>query len=142
MDPIPFEKVTVEEAKAKLKADTPAPPPSQSEDRWKLQRQAQDVETQELSDSAFVWLAQFKKGARPDALARRYPRIANKLADLWKRPLQCERYLDELLLDHRGNRQGFPPDVATEIAALKVYFLTYVAPASFGIWGDRLNSPK
>jgi hypothetical protein len=141
MDSIPFEKVTVEEAKAKLKADNPAPAVAASDDKWKLQRNAQDAK-QELTDRAFAWLAQIRKEARPQALARQYPRIANRFAELWASPAQCERYLDELLLDQRGGRQGFPPEVASEIVTLKAYFLTHVAPASFDVWGERVNPLK
>lgn len=142
MDPIPFEKVTVEEAKAALKADKPAPSAPSVPGSGEWQRRSPSLDQQALADSTFGWLAEFEKGARPEVLARKYPRIANKLAELWKRPTQCERYLDDLLLDNRGGRKGFPPDVAAEITALKMYFITHVAPPQFSVWGDRIGTGR
>ena len=111
MDPIPFKKVTLEEARAALKIDPiPSPKPTAAESTGKWQRRAPSLYDQELTRATFNWLAGFAKGVRPEALARTYPRIANRLAELWKKPEQCEQYFDDLLLDKRGGRQGFPAE--------------------------------
>ena len=78
---------------------------------------------QNLSLQTFKWMAGLPVEVRPKALAQKYSRIANQLALIWSDTAQCGKYLDDLMLDHRGNRQGFPPDVAAEIAALRNYFL-------------------
>lgn len=52
----------------------------------------------------------------PEAIAQRFPHILARLADWGSAALDA--YLDELMLDDRGGRQGFPPDVATEIFGL------------------------
>ena len=72
-----------------------------------------------------AWLAQLPPDLAPKALALQSPRIANRIASLWGKPLQCEGYLDELLFnDHRtDNRQGFPPNVGLEIMQLKSIML-------------------
>lgn len=79
------------------------------------------LNTQEtLSDEAAQWLAQLPNNVQPNALLQKFPRIVNRIAALWGKPLQCEKYLNELIFDTReGTRQGFPPEVAFEISCLK-----------------------
>ena len=52
----------------------------------------------------------------------KFPRIANLLAALWQDPNSLRRYVDDLLVDKRGNRQGFPVDVLRELFALRAYY--------------------
>jgi hypothetical protein len=52
-------------------------------------------------------------------LLQRFPRIANKLARLWGDEKSITDYLDHLLIDRRGKRQGFPPDVLNELLNLR-----------------------
>ena len=59
---------------------------------------------------------------RPVVLARKFPRIANSIAELWRRVARCEEYLDTLVVDLRGDRTGFPLEVAQELAALRGYY--------------------
>jgi hypothetical protein len=51
------------------------------------------------------------------AIELRFPRIARELAARWNGP-DIDAYLDSLLIDTRGNRMGFPPDVLEEIMFL------------------------
>lgn len=54
-----------------------------------------------------------------------FPRILQQLRSLWG-TAQGEVYLDGLILDERGNRQGFPPDVLNALLILqRVHFLIY-----------------
>jgi len=75
-----------------------------------------------LLDTTLTWMARLPKDMRPMALARRYPRIANNIADTWRRVARCEEYLDTLVVDRRGNRTGFPPDVALELNNLRGFY--------------------
>src|SRR5262245_16859191 len=75
-----------------------------------------------LLDTTSRWIASLPANVRPFACAHRFPRIANSIADLWRRAPQCEEYLDSLVIDLRGNRTGFPPDVAKELSALRSYY--------------------
>jgi hypothetical protein len=52
----------------------------------------------------------------------KFPRVANLVAVLWKDPDSLRRYVDDLLMDKRGNRQGFPLDVLREIFELRAYY--------------------
>ncbi len=56
---------------------------------------------------------------RPYALARKHVRIVNMIAALWHRPEECRGYLDELLIDRRGERKGFPADVLQDLVGLR-----------------------
>jgi len=51
------------------------------------------------------------------AIEERFPHIARELCALWKTE-QIELYLDDLLLDSRGGRQGFPAEVLDELMFL------------------------
>ena len=56
------------------------------------------------------------------SLALRYARLANRLCKVWNEPLKCERLLDDLMMDRRGGRKGFPLQVANELATLLDYY--------------------
>lgn len=51
------------------------------------------------------------------SVERRFPRISRELGHLWNGP-HIDRYLDDLLIDTRGNRQGFPAAVLEELMFL------------------------
>lgn len=69
-----------------------------------------------------AWIATLPEAVRPVELARRFPRIANSIGQLWPRVAACEEYLESLVVDRRGNRTGFPPTVARELTALRSYY--------------------
>jgi hypothetical protein len=68
------------------------------------------------------WMTGLPFDVQPRALARRFPRIANALAALWTRPAEATDYLNDLLVDHRGGRQGFPLEVLDELHTLNAYY--------------------
>ena len=51
------------------------------------------------------------------AIETKFPHIARELCTLWQTQ-QIDLYLDDLLLDSRGERQGFPQDVMDELMFL------------------------
>jgi hypothetical protein len=55
---------------------------------------------------------------------RQYPRVANMIALLWGEPTRTalDRYMEALLVDTRGNRRGFPPEVANDLMVLRTTF--------------------
>ena len=63
-----------------------------------------------------------------------YPHVVNRLADLWGFPVQMRAYLEELLLDRRGTRHGFPLGVIAELTALRSYYETRVHPVRADVW--------
>ena len=76
------------------------------------------------------WASRLRLDARPNALLGKFPRIANLLAVLWADPNSLRRYIDDLLVDKRGNRQGFPLDILRELFALRDYFDELHPPTS------------
>lgn len=53
----------------------------------------------------------------PAALEAKYFRIFNRIMDLWGLQ-ELEDYFADLMVDKRGGRQGFPPDVLNDILTL------------------------
>ena len=62
-----------------------------------------------------------KMGSRADAypthIERLFPRILAEIAAHWG-TAKCDSYLASLMLPTRVDRQGFPPEVATELFRL------------------------
>jgi hypothetical protein len=68
------------------------------------------------------WLVRLPAAAFPRTLIIRYPRIINLFAMLWKDRVGCSAYFDELFIDRRGGRKGFPAAVKRELIALRDYY--------------------
>ena len=68
------------------------------------------------------WASTLPPDVQPSALLAKFPRIGNLIAALWRDPNSLRRYVDDLLVDKRGNRQGFPVDVLSELFALRAYY--------------------
>lgn len=77
-----------------------------------------------LLPSTVNWLAKLPADVAPKETAAWFPRIANRLARYWDSVAMMDGVFDELLVDRRGGRRGFPPKVAAELRALYVYFRT------------------
>ncbi|MDO8415203.1 MAG: hypothetical protein Q7S87_03205 [Agitococcus sp.] len=75
-----------------------------------------------LTGNAARWVVGLPAFVRPLALARKYPRVANALAEAWGNASKFEAQLDSYLIDDRGNRLGFPVEVAKDLMDLKAYF--------------------
>lgn len=54
----------------------------------------------------------------PRTLEEGYPRVLSKILSNWDNPHEQERNFQDLVVDLRGNRQGFPPKVMEEILFL------------------------
>jgi uncharacterized protein len=55
----------------------------------------------------------------PHALEQQYPRVFNRILELWESP-EIDQYFQTLLVDQRGNRKGFPGEVVSDIFFLSV----------------------
>jgi len=76
------------------------------------------------------WVASLPLNVQPTALLRHYARIANGIAATWGHATSLRSYMDCLLSDNRGTRQGFPPEILSELVALKRYHDTLKAGSS------------
>lgn len=88
----------------------------------------------ELNAASVALLASIEESARPKELAAVFPRIVNRIAKVWKIPREMERYLEELLTDTRGHRQGFPLNILMELSTLNDYYKSKVFPARRDPW--------
>lgn len=68
----------------------------------------------------YLMLRQIERGATSPQfshLEQKFPRIAMRLVEIWESEV-CRDYLHSLLMDDRGDRQGFPSDVMDELLML------------------------
>lgn len=90
--------------------------------------------TTELSAGALRLMTSLGTRVSLRELAGKYPRVLNRIAAVWNKPAEAERCFDELLLDSRRTRQGFPQAVVYEIAALRHYHVTRAFPKHVDPW--------
>jgi hypothetical protein len=90
--------------------------PATAED-WSAVRKTHPL-TQVLSATR-RWFDALPASARPVEMMKTYPRIANRIAFAWRDPQTAQVVLDDLLIDHRGEREGFPPFVMMELMRLR-----------------------
>ncbi len=76
------------------------------------------------------WLNALPPAYQPHTLCVQYPRVANRLALCWNDKMLTEAVFDDLLLDRRGGRQGFPGPVHTELVKLRL-LLRNVLPTAY-----------
>jgi len=86
-----------------------------------------------LLPRTITWMESLPADFRPNALAAKYARIANSFAIRWHSPEECHRYFDDLLIDRRGNRKGFPLAVMHDIQRLQRLYNT-LHPLHEHIW--------
>ncbi|MGH8671528.1 MAG: ankyrin repeat domain-containing protein [Burkholderiales bacterium] len=73
----------------------------------------------------------------PLELEKLYPRILEKIANLWDTP-EVETCLNDLLVNERDTRQGFPPHIVTELLALyNVYEELHRKTEDTDPWADE-----
>jgi hypothetical protein len=111
--------------------------PSVSED-WTRRRASEPANG--LLRPTLAWASVLPAEVQPTALMAKFPRVANLVAVLWKDPDSLRRYVDDLLVDKRGSRQGFPLDVLREIFELRAFFDT-LHPPTLQPW-DVMNKDE
>jgi hypothetical protein len=116
-----FEKVSFTDARKALEETGPAAYAAPKKDEnWEAKRSQSEPES--LNDAASTWISEMPEAVQPRQLALRYARLANRLCSVWTDPLKCEPLLDDLMMDRRGGRKGFPLQVANELATLRDYY--------------------
>jgi hypothetical protein len=60
-----------------------------------------------------------RAGQPVTVLARRFPHVLNAISKSWDDPFEVIVLLDEMLIDRRGERRGFPADALAQILALR-----------------------
>jgi hypothetical protein len=122
MEYLKFEKVSLEEAKHVHDG----PPREGGRPDWRRRRGTAPAEP--LAAATEAWMATLPDNIRPVELAVQFPRIANKICDLWSHSLRCGDYPADLLIVRRNDRQGFPVAVARELGKLALHHATLHPP--------------
>ena len=97
-------------------------------------RSQQEKEKIEISSAGRALLASIEESARPKELAAMFPRIINRMAELWRNSRQMNLYLEELLTSNRLARKGFSLSIIQELCTLKDYYQTKVYPLQHDVW--------
>lgn len=72
----------------------------------------------------------------PHGVEKNYPRVFEKIHLLWGTP-ELDPYLNDLIMDSRGGqRQGFPPNVASEILRLSLVHARQQDSSKGDAWGN------
>jgi hypothetical protein len=109
-------RLAVEEAKAKAKRGAP---------KAELDQRSKQI------------LVAIPAEIRPSHIISTFPHIMNLISKSWHEPKEFVKTLDELLIDDRGNRAGFPFTVIAELTDLREYYFSTVRPEARKLW-DRL----
>lgn len=125
LDALEFEPVDLEDAKKTLDREglighiTPIQLPPKVVPQ--VVRQA--APPQELPTDTVRWALSLPAENRPLFLLTHYPKIAIKLASVWSDRTSVQSYFDELMLDHRGDRAGFPREAFDDLMKLQQLLL-------------------
>jgi hypothetical protein len=71
----------------------------------------------------------------------KFPRIIERIVELWNKD-ELDHYLNEIMIDDRGNRQGFPEEIASEILFLRTLHDYHMRggneakPSAHNIWSN------
>jgi hypothetical protein len=85
---------------------------------WAKRRRPPSPVDRALTGEAITWMLALPEPMRPEQLAERMPRLANKIAAVWNDRLRCASALHALTIDDRGGRRGLPGDILEEVKAL------------------------
>ncbi|MFZ5503150.1 MAG: ankyrin repeat domain-containing protein [Pseudomonadota bacterium] len=77
----------------------------------------------------------------PNALAQQFPRILSKLVAMWESP-EIDNYFSDLLIADRHDRQGFPPDVVSDIIYLSMVHHKQRGEEPKAVWGHVSENAK
>ncbi len=75
----------------------------------------------------------------PRNLEAKFSRVMNRIMELWGTPA-LDDYFTELMIDTKGDRQGFPVEVLAELLTLSMAHDKYIAAqkkSEEDVWGDE-----
>jgi len=88
----------------------------------------------DLSPDAVKLMSLLGPKMRLTRLHTLFPHVLNRLAAVWHQPAQFERETEELLLNTRDSRAGFPLEIVAELTALREYYRTALHPQKNDPW--------
>ena len=118
------------------------PEPAPGDVDWSRLRQPPSKYDAALNLAAQAWIRQLPPEEVPSHTATQFPRVVNRIARNWENPRMMREIFADLLIDHRGNRRGFPLAVSRELHALYDVYRRRHPEAEIGvdidIWGAGL----
>ncbi|HSQ79870.1 MAG TPA: hypothetical protein VLU54_01820 [Casimicrobiaceae bacterium] len=100
-------------------AEAPAKNSASTTD-WSSMRKAQPADY--LLPQSDKWFGALPPEVSPHSLAMRFPRIVNLIASLWDDRHGAPKLFEDLLVDRRGGRAGFPPAVRHDLLRLREFW--------------------
>ena len=97
-------------------------------------RRAVEADDNVLRERAVKWLAALPADLRPMATAGHYPRIVNRMDELWSQCEYTRLHFQSLLVDRREGRKGFPLEVRRELEALQNYYFEHLSGLPAILW--------
>jgi hypothetical protein len=97
-----------------------APRTAELESQWAQVRKSSPANV--VLPRSRKWIDELPSHLRPIHLIEQFPRIVNLLAFDWDDATAANKQFDNLLLDHRDSRRGFPEEVRRELVALRDYY--------------------
>lgn len=92
--------------------------PDNGEMRWAPLRRAPRECDRAINGTTRHWLRRLPPRRRPLRLCMHFPHVANRIAWCWGDSAQL---LQDLLVDRRGGRRGFPLPVVRELQRLREF---------------------
>ena len=71
-------------------------------------------------------------------IQERFPRIGNKITLMWN-SAELQKFLNELIFDARGDRQGFPPDIAEILMRIHRYHGQLIPEDDKHVWNKVIS---
>ena len=102
------------------KISWPAQPAPWAQD-WQRVRRPEVARDYALTGTTRRWLQRLPARRRPYRLCTAFPRVANRIAWLWPDEAMSAQVLEDLLIDRRGGRSGFPHWVTRELRRLQEF---------------------
>jgi len=121
-DRLPSNDMHAHRAKRHAPAEAPATAPHGASPKAQYRGVRKATPASEPLPRTLEWSASLPLDVQPTALLHHYGRIANVIAAISRDPKSLQSYMDCLVTDDRGDRQGFPPDVLQELLALREYY--------------------
>lgn len=97
---------------------------------WEKVREPLAVDELKLKATTLAWLRSLPQYALPVETASAYPRVLNRIADVWSDREEIAAVWESLFNDGRKNRRGFPMKVRTELETLRALSIPPVTPAA------------
>ena len=101
---------------------------------WRPMRRPINPSDNILRHRTIKWLATLPASLRPLGTGRLYPRIVNRIGDLWSQCEYTRLHFQSLLIDRREDRKGFPSEVKAELEALQHHYFEHLSRLPALLW--------